>query len=119
VVAYAEGAVVRRTVLAPGVHERCRRQSEPEAAVSVPDTHRRSRQRLAYGREHLEVAFAGLGYAEDGDGSCLDSELDGDAVAGFAVVDTEALSTGFLSLMAVCPGPSCPMRIKLSSKSMA
>ena len=32
----------------------------------------------------------GLGYAEGGDGSCFDTELDGDAVAGFAVVDTEA-----------------------------
>src|ERR687898_525887 len=67
VVAYAEGAVVRR-----------------------------SGQRLAFGRDHLEVAFAVLGYAEDGDGSRLDAELDGDAVAGLAVVDTKAPQKGLL-----------------------
>src|SRR5215210_5719582 len=90
VVAYAKGAVVRRALLAPGVHERGWRQCEPEPAVGVSDPHRRSRQRLAFGREHLEVAFPGLGYAEDGDGSCLDTELNGDTIADLAMVDTEA-----------------------------
>src|SRR3712207_661826 len=36
VVAYAEGAVVRRALLAPGVHERGGRQREPETSVGVP-----------------------------------------------------------------------------------
>src|SRR5215203_5968641 len=87
--AYAEGAVVRRSLLAPGVHELGGWQGEPEAAVGVPDLQRRSRQRLAFGGEHLEVTLAGLGYAEDGDGPGLDAELDGDAVARLAVVDAE------------------------------
>src|SRR5215207_2827815 len=87
VVTYAEGAVVRRTLLAPGVHERGWRQRELEPAVCVPDPQRRSWQRLALGGEHLEPSVAGLGNAEDGNGPGPDAELDRDPVAGLPVVD--------------------------------
>src|SRR3954454_20924625 len=49
-VAHAKGAVVRRCLLAPRVHESRWRQREPEAAVGVPDPQRRSGQRLPLGR---------------------------------------------------------------------
>src|SRR5918993_2180197 len=89
VVADAEGAVVRRSLLAPGVHESRWRQREPQAAVGISDPQRRPRQRLPLGCEHLEVALAGLGYGEDGDRPSLDAELHGDPVAGLAVVDPQ------------------------------
>src|SRR5215204_6503861 len=90
VVTYAEGAVVRRALLAPGVHERGWRQRELESAVCVPDPQRRSWQRLALGGEHFEPTFAGLGNAEDGNGPGPDAELDRDPVAGLPMVDTQA-----------------------------
>src|SRR5215208_1163411 len=87
VVADAEGAVVRRSLLAPCVHESRWRQGELQAAVGVPDPQRRSGQRLPLGGEHLEVALAGLSYGKDGGRPGPDAELHGDTVAGLAVVD--------------------------------
>src|SRR5829696_1874360 len=88
-VAHAKGAMVRRSLLAPCVHESRWRQREPEAAIGVTDLERRSGQRFPLGGEHLEVALAGLGHGEDGDRPGFDAELHGDPVAGLAVVDPQ------------------------------
>src|SRR5215212_3606877 len=89
-VTYAESAVVRRSLFAPGVHKRGGWQRESQTAVGVTDLERRAGQRFPLGGEQLEVSLAGLCYAKDRDRPRFDAELHGDPVAGLAMVDPEA-----------------------------
>ena len=83
---YAQGIMVRRSLLAPSVHEGCSVQRKPQSAVSVTDFQALPRQRFSFRRQELEAAIARLGQTQDHDGAFAIAGLTAHPITALAMI---------------------------------
>src|ERR1017187_8839085 len=90
----SQGAVMRRPLLEPPVHELPRSEGEPQARIGVANAEDWPGDRFPLCAKHFEVALSGLGHPNQSDRAGLDIELHRDAVSAFPVVETETPQNG-------------------------